>query len=341
MKFIIVAPHYTDKSSGVAILHELCDSLNKIGHLASIIFIRNTKDSTDLTNSNDASFYGPNLQWHQLNNDTECHEFIRDGIIIYPEIISGNPLGGKRVVRYLLNREGFIGKNKIEASENDFILSFSKIFHDNPHAYLMKPPFNPVFNTEDSVAALDRTLDLTYVGKGRSYNDCFVVPNTLEVTRQWPSKKPELALLFKNCRFFYTWDTISQTNIDALFCGAIPVILSASPLDSLNDLNLSELGTHPVATLIIQDGDPFVHIPDGFLSTLIEFKQNYMNLVDTYHARMLIVIDQILQHFSKCKLLTCEPLAEIKKIPKRGSVASKSKRGAPRVKITKSVLSTN
>jgi hypothetical protein len=46
-------------------------------------------------------------------------------IVIYPEIISGNPLKGKRVVRYLLNKPGRTGKATLEDyGKDDYFLHF-------------------------------------------------------------------------------------------------------------------------------------------------------------------------------------------------------------------------
>jgi hypothetical protein len=35
--------------------------------------------------------------------------------------------------------------------------------------------------------------------------------------------------MLRNTRYFYTWDTHSQTNVEALYCGAIPVGLRWTP----------------------------------------------------------------------------------------------------------------
>lgn len=289
IKFIIVAPYYTTKSAGVIVLHELCDSLNKLGHTAAMVLTGSGK----FTFSNNASYYSPNLQWHALKDNNEVNDFIRDGIIIYPEIVTGNPLGGKRVVRYLLNAEGVVANNRIEASEEDFILAFSEIYHKSPHAYLTKLPFNPVFNNDNTITSLDRPIDLTYIGKGDRYNQCFVIPNTLEITREWPSTKPELAMLFKNTRFFYTWDVMSQTTTEAFFCGAIPVLMSPLPLKSFD-----ELGVYPMATCTVVGDEVIVNIPDDFEETLAQAKKNYMETVNNYEACLIDVLHKMLEHFS-------------------------------------------
>lgn len=295
MEFVVVTPPYTAQSAGIVVMHELCDSLNKLGHKAAIIFARS---SGQFDSSSEQNSYGPNLQWHPLHDQNEFDDFIDNGIIIYPEIVTGNPLNGKRVVRYLLNIEGAIGGNSMEASKDDFILSFSYLYHKNPHAYLIKLPANSSFNCENSAPSLERSLDLTYIGKGTRYDQCFTVKNTLEITRQWPKSKPELALLLKQTRYFYTWDAISQTNVDAIFCGAIPIFLSARPLVSFSDLNKSELGPYPTADLNIQDNVISLDISEDFNLKLYNFKNNYMNLIKNYNDRLSLVIKKIHKHFS-------------------------------------------
>jgi predicted O-linked N-acetylglucosamine transferase (SPINDLY family)/glycosyltransferase involved in cell wall biosynthesis len=291
IKFVIVAPYYTTKSAGIVVLHELCDSLNKLGHTAAMVLTGSGKYAI----SNDASYYGPNLQWYSLKDINEANNFVRDGIVIYPEIVSGNPLGGKRVVRYLLNAEGAVAKNSMQASDDDFILAFATIHHKSPHAHLTKLPINPIFNNDNTVATLDRPIDLTYVGKGARYNQCFIIPNTLEINREWPRTRPELAMLFKNTRYYFTWDVLSQTTTDAFFCGAIPVLLSPLPLKSFD-----ELGMYPMATCTIVGDDVIVNVPDDFDETLLHFKKMYMEQVDSYETRLLDVVHQMLQHFSNC-----------------------------------------
>lgn len=294
MKFIIVAPPYHAKSAGIVVMHELCDRLNRLGHTAAIILAIN---SNGFTSPNEERFFGPGLLRHAIDTDNEFHSFIADGVVIYPEIITGNPVGGRRVVRYLLNKEGAIGGNSMEASEDDFILSFSKSFHDKANAHLIKLTRQPIFNTDGSKPTEERTLDLTYIGKGNNYDQCFVVKDTVEITRLWPQSKKELATLFKQTRFFYTWDAISQTNIDALFCGAAPVFLTARPHDSFESLDKNEIGAFPKVSMTIKDGDLSVEIPDDFNQKVEEFKISYQNLIDNYDQRLSHAVKKIFNHF--------------------------------------------
>ena len=50
-------------------------------------------------------------------------------IVVYPEVVSGNPLGGDRVVRWLLNKPGFFFPN-IRYGRDDAFFFFMAAFND-------------------------------------------------------------------------------------------------------------------------------------------------------------------------------------------------------------------
>ena len=77
-KYLIVTPFYRNNSAGIRVLYELQKHLIRAGYDAKTI--------------NEIS-----------------HTAQDDEIVIYPEIVFGNPLKAKKVVRYILNVPGFIG----------------------------------------------------------------------------------------------------------------------------------------------------------------------------------------------------------------------------------------
>jgi hypothetical protein len=202
LKFTVAVPAYTDKSGGHWYCHYLCHALNEIGHTATI------------------SFYEPpyrlNFDWNTpLGHDPEA-------IVIYPEGILDNPLQAKKVVRYLLAPENFFGKGMINWQPTDFKLGFSKVYSDSSNSL-----FYPICDL-DKFQPIDasKKFNSFYVGKGFLRQECQPLKDCVEITRQWPQEKEDLAKILQLSNIFFTYDEMSATNLDAALCGAMPYFLS-------------------------------------------------------------------------------------------------------------------
>ncbi len=101
--YLIYAPSYTDKSSGVRTLHLLCHALNEVGCNAKLLACQ------------DPYYTNPNL-----NTPVMLENSYEDPIVIYPDIVRGNPMNARRVVRYLLAPAGEFGGDK-DFSNTDMI----------------------------------------------------------------------------------------------------------------------------------------------------------------------------------------------------------------------------
>ena len=97
MKFLICAPPYNDKSAGIVVLHELHQDMVNLGYDAHLCIFQNTAFSRMM-----------------FTSKTDLQDIVDNGIVIYPEVIRGNPLRAKRVVRYFLNREGAASGNPVD-----------------------------------------------------------------------------------------------------------------------------------------------------------------------------------------------------------------------------------
>jgi hypothetical protein len=231
--FLVAAPPYSHRSAGIRVLHMLCNELNLAGHTAHLVLFRFTAEGgiTFYTPHGDAD-YCPQLEAIQrlpgCDDVEKLRPLIDDAYVIYPEVVQGNPLGASRVVRYVLNKPDSNGYPMHEGPR-DFIVSFSRQFWQNAH---WNAPFfidEPQFHDRGTRPALERTLDCTYFGKGTTHGECVKVPESLYVDRAWPTDKEGLAALLRNTRYFFTWDVVTQTNIDALLCGAIPIVMRWAP----------------------------------------------------------------------------------------------------------------
>ena len=97
LPYIIVTPSYVPNSGGIIALHKLCHDLNQMGERAFLHHLNVDKKNYFETNRN---YQTPIADENIIRSDS---------IILYPEIVNGNPLNGKNIVRWLLNRPGEIG----------------------------------------------------------------------------------------------------------------------------------------------------------------------------------------------------------------------------------------
>src|SRR5690606_20666771 len=150
--YYLMAPDYRESSSGVQCVHYLCHALNLEGA--------------------DAYLVGPKVLNHNLKTPLLTDDIIaqhakegRPAIAVYPEIVRGTPLPGAVSVRYMLNREGVIGGQSMDAGPNDLYIYHRKEFMEpsRPGQLLTVPMVDPHrFSPNPEVA---RTLDLLYVNR--------------------------------------------------------------------------------------------------------------------------------------------------------------------------------
>lgn len=242
--FVVVAPPYSSRSGGIMVLHELCTELNRAGYKTGLVLITEGSQATQgfkFGHSSHAAFLDPNGVYHDFFTDqpaSHVHEFIAKSIAIYPDIIKGNPLNSKAFCTYVLG----VPKFKIESQ---YIIRFSKLYIEECDFTLHKSFIAPCMNDDGTRHWTERQLNLTYIGKGREFLECHTLPGTVLVERDWPRTKHELALLLKNCKYFFTWDCISATNGDAVLCGAVPIMMHDLQLPRTT-LNTCEYGALPI-----------------------------------------------------------------------------------------------
>lgn len=159
-------------------------------------------------------FRNPIKYWPWVSKET---------IVVYPEIISGNPLYARRVVRWLLHRPGY-HTNEICFGVEDLFFAYHQVFNDEQ--------FNPT----------SRRLTLAYVNldlckqtnfgerrgtcyilrKGKTRDDlptCFDGPIIDQLSAQ------EIVQVFNTCEYCVSYDTMTFYSYMASVCGCISVIV--------------------------------------------------------------------------------------------------------------------
>jgi hypothetical protein len=235
---VIVTPDYTHTSNGIRALHDLCHHINMMGGTARLLLA-----CEDAIKSCEPAQTNPDWNTPGLQDD-EAH-FLQDGIVIYPETIHGNPLQATRVVRWMGNKDGALREKRgMGAAPTDFIVAHSKVIRPDADFVLYYSYVNPCFNDIDA-SPEKRVMNATYIGKGYLYkNPIGIIKNTLWIERKWTSTQEQLAFLLKHIACVYTWDCWSQTNVDAILCGAVPFFLQYDPFTS-DEIDSAELGRIP------------------------------------------------------------------------------------------------
>ena len=285
MKFLIAAPQYSPQSGGIMVLHDLCESLNKIGHTAAIVLFHNgnaVEQNFEFVISNNPSHHKPSVDFYKFSTEYnhEISDFLLNGIVIYPDLILGNPLNAKRTIRYILNTTN-------KKFENDYVLSFSKIFYDSPNFILYKVFENPYIHDAGARPWEARTLNATYIGKGSTFGPCETIKNSILIERDWPKSKEQLGILLRQVKFFYTWDNVSATNYDAVLCGCVPVLLSNYSIDK-QKIDTMEPGKFPQIDLENRDLNGDINIDMNHLSeTLSTMKREIKYLSTSWNERVV------------------------------------------------------
>ena len=243
LDFIIVAPVYSSRSGGIMVLHELCTALNQLNYRAGIALI--TEGSQQGQNfkfgySNNPDFYDSNGLYYDFSSgktEDQITRFVRNSFIIYPDIVKGNPLMGRGFGTYVLGRPLF-------TIDSMFTIAFSELYISKYDYLLFKAFISEWMHARDTLHWSQRKLCLTYIGKGHEYTECSVVPGTVLIERDWPKDKRQLAALLRSCKYFFSWDTVSATNADAVMCGAVPVLMHDLQIPRA-ELRDAENGAYP------------------------------------------------------------------------------------------------
>ncbi|RRV20089.1 glycosyltransferase [Stutzerimonas nitrititolerans] len=213
--YYIQAPDYRRSSAGIRVMHMLCDALNRSGQEAYIT----------------ANVLSPELVTPRLTDSVrELHlQQGLEAIVVYPEIVDGNPLNGGTVVRYLLNHPGFIEGKGLYAEE-DILFAYTKallqpnmaddrvLYMPAPDVRVFSPPADPAKRIAGKVCY--------YQGRrGQAQIDRSLLPaDAVEITPQWPDSWEKLADIFQQCEYFYCGEASGLAG-EAALCGCLSVII--------------------------------------------------------------------------------------------------------------------
>lgn len=209
--YYIYSPGYVEGSSGIRVLHQLCDFLN-----------RNGCESYMVANKTNPAWWTPRLTDELMR---QHYEQRRKPLVLYPEVVFGAPLGMGRKIRYLLNRPGFIDGPK-RFDDDEFLVAFRSEFvpESGARTILTVPPtdigmFNPLGVPPESRKGI-YSYHNRFLHRGGRLQA--ITHDAVEISPRHPRTLAELATLFRSAELLYAYEA-STIVTEARLCGC-PVV---------------------------------------------------------------------------------------------------------------------
>lgn len=298
--YYIVASQYTHRSAGMKALHMLCNALNRIGERAYIVTYPNCSPDRAIN---------PELLTPLLTRGIIEHDYETGltPIMVYPEVVPGNPYGAPFVVRYVLNYPGLLGGDETYP-DDEFCIAYSHELASqvsNARLRLFVPASDPrLFAPEPRVDR--RSGSCFYAGKYREIHggELFdVTRDSVEIHRAPPlAQAPEeIAALFRRSEVFYAYENTALV-IEALMCECPVVFLPNKYL--VNAIAARELGWDGIAWGLdeaevarakrtVKDArENYLRLFDEFAHTLPEFVEETQRAAEERRYKTPIVVPQ-------------------------------------------------
>lgn len=218
---VVYSPEYDAMTGGTISLHKLCGMLRQRGVDASMWWPERTSQTVDTS------------PWMLPNARAVAQP--ADAIVVYPEVVDGNPLGAPHVVRWLLNYPGKLGSNR-HYRASDIVL------HIGPFCALDPDPANElciIHNNDSSHSAEQRlpslpTSSSDIASAPRRYRGCFSVrkgaarprvPLTEGCINIDGLSRPAAREVFSMSEYFFSYDQYTFLLLEAAMLGATSVVL--------------------------------------------------------------------------------------------------------------------
>jgi len=231
--FIIYTYRYNDDIGGIVVQHKLCHLLNQHGQKALLwpdyksLFDRRNPLKSGLAF---LKYFRKSLHKKFTVNplwDTPVARYkdLDNAIVVYAEIVEGNPLKAKNVVRWLLHKPGF-HTNKINYGTDEVYFFYLK-------AYIENISFDVDTN---NVLYIPNNREETYyqTNFGKRQGSCYIVrkgkgrPIVHDLTDSIlidGKSHQEIAQIFNQVEYCYSYDTYTMYSMYAAMCGCISIVI--------------------------------------------------------------------------------------------------------------------
>lgn len=244
LRFYIMAGSYDENVGGTVVLHRLCHELNALGIEAQMVPFRRSFDIKinylivpllkllkDFISRSFSYKTNPNFITPVCKKKIDFSS--GDLVVIYPEIIFGNPLNAKKIVRWFLHHPGY-HEGKYLYGINELYFRYHsgiKIPSDleiSTSSLELKVVHYPVefYNKENQ---LQNRLGTAYsIRKGVGKNLVHDSTNSILIDGR---SHQEVSEIFKSVETFISYDTRSAYSTFAVLCGCNSVLIPDEGVD--------------------------------------------------------------------------------------------------------------
>lgn len=274
--YYLVAPAYRDTSSGIVSMHYLCHMLNLNGREAYIY-------GTDVVN--------PALKT-PLHDPMVARRHMAEGkvpIAVYPEVVSGNPLGCAVVARYMLNFESFISGKGMEATASDLMFYYAERLAEARGDVNVDLLCLPTIDIDLFAAAPAGTVrEGAYLYQNRhplEQIDYSQLPTGIQLLSVANALSlPELAKVLRRAEVLYSYEW-SMTCVIAVLCGCPVIFMPGFGVDQ-QVLDSSFFGSVGFAMLDQPDALERARATVGdALTRYVERTASFWHQLDTFIAK--------------------------------------------------------
>jgi len=238
LSFIIYAPEYHYGGGGIIALHKLCDTLNRLGYEAKIWGKPPQSDNQKFSLLKwPRRFLTKTLAERNVHNTFNLNpsfltpmatkKDIKNSIVIYPEIVSGNPLNASRVVRWILFKPGFF-TGEVNYGDDELFFCYNEVFND--------PQYN---KTPGNILHVTHVFSDIYnqTNFGARSGGCYMVRKGDESKLDYHPKDylkvdghshEELAEIFNQKEYFISYDLHTMYSQYAALCGCKSIVVPDS-----------------------------------------------------------------------------------------------------------------
>jgi hypothetical protein len=243
-KYVVCAPSYREDSGGTIFLHQLVHVLNALGEKALLVPMEPI-DNISIRSKITRYFYPEKfVVSSDLNTPVARKRDIDDNtIVVYPEVVLGNPLKASKVARWLLYKPGLLRPYKFGTDEIFFKAADGcDLIEETGGAHtLFLWKVNKAYENRNFQ---DRSGSCYIVRKGEGKTR---IPQTFDSLQIDGLDHDEIATIFNKCKTFYSYDEATMFSQYAAICGCDSIVIPGLFRSREEWIENHELGKYGVA----------------------------------------------------------------------------------------------